>query len=609
MEEKSFENIIGSFKPINIGNLFKNNQFFVYYNQRVYFWDEEKLEELWEDILEIMEERAKERNEFYKLYHFFGPMFFVPSCKSLKILDGQQRITTISLFLRVIYDLIDELRETGSLSREAMEISGKIKELLFDKKEGKDIKRISLGKRNESHYSKLMITNNHPLDKISQYAGPSFSKTEKRVLNCYKFFFDKIIQELINKDEKSDLKIDKKELTLLLKEENSQKFIVNLFNSIINGLYILFTSVPSEDIIYKMYETLNQRGEKLLTIDLFKNFLFEKFEGPVNSITINNFWEELIRICEEEEKLKFFLRCFYLSNYNFIREKELFNFIKEKISQERTNDENFKIITDFILKEANLYSALKDHEDIFWEDKPQLIDLIEELNYLGFTQPLPLFLSSLSISLDPSLYEFRKLLQSYLNFAVRRFTLLGENPSKFERKYSGWATDLRAGKKNVNQIVEEIKEITPFDEEVVPRIIGLKLSIKNARYILSKINDSFASELPKVWKNKPTVEHIIPKNPNSSLLKIFKEKEIDYEDLLDRLGNLTILGPSENRELGNIDYSLKRDKYLKTKIPINLETTLDVELFLEKEVEEREKKILNMIQKKNLWGFGFYRKN
>ena len=81
-----------------------------------------------------------------------------------------------------------------------------------------------------------------------------------------------------------------------------------------------------------------------------------------------------------------------------------------------------------------------------------------------------------------------------------------------------------------------------------------------------------------------------------------EEKNIDHKKVINRLGNLTILGVSENQELGNINYSQKKQKYLESGLPINLKTFKELNDFGEDEIKIREEKMLEMIKEKNLWG-------
>lgn len=605
MLQRQFDEIIRPFKPIQVGNLLKENLFFIPANQRVYFWKEDRLRELWEDILEIMQERSKGSEDVYEIYHFLGPMFFIPSSEKLKILDGQQRITTLTIFFRVIYDLLDEIREEGRLSSRSTETYGEIKERLFLKKDGKITRRVELGERNDSVYRVLLESTDHPLDKLTRTSGKEFTKTENRLVNCYRFFLNSIYGYLYKKiyEKNPTDKIDKEGLKSLLNTSNTQEILISFFENINQGLYVLHVSVPSEDIAYKMFETLNQRGEKLLVIDLFKNFLFDKFKGVVEEKKIKDFWKSLIETADEEEKLKFFVRHFWLSNYKFVREKNLFSSIKQEIDLLRTEDD-FRDFSVQVLDEAKIYFALRNHKDLMWVNKPRIASIIEELNYLGLTQHLPLLLSAtvLMEANKITLSQLEELAESYLFFAVKKFMFLGESPSEFEEEHSKLAKNLRENKVDITHVVFRLREISPSSESVHLKIIGLELKTKHSRYFLSKLNDSFCSELQKSWKNNPTVEHIIPKRPEEQWKIKLEEKNIDHKKVINRLGNLTILGVSENQELGNINYSQKKQKYLESGLPINLKTFKELNDFGEDEIKIREEKMLEMIKEKNLWG-------
>lgn len=603
MEKNKQKFLDSKFEQLNLKDLLIKNKFCVTPNQRPYRWDKDKLSELWEDLLYIKKERKNLDNSYFNKNHFFGPMFFVNSGSELDILDGQQRLATVSLLLKVIQDIFEEINHEKNIISYALPIHGEIKTCLFDKVDGELIKRIKMGSRNEDHYSIIITSTYSPKEKISQFSGREFSKTQKKIINCYKFFLEKIIEEVV-KLNGSEYPQSDKDFINLISLESSQKLLKDLFEPLMNNFYVLVIKLDSKVFFYKMFETLNQRGEKLVTVDLFKNLLFEKFGNFVDNSKIEFFWKELIKISEDEEELKIFLRHYWLARYSFVREKDLYGEIRSRIIQEFSlNESGFLKLKKEILEFAKIYFALRDHNNSIWDNKTDLQNLIEELNYLNFVQGLPLLLSAFYKYGLVGDY-FKKLLESYINLIVRNIVLLQRSPSEHEDLYSLLAREIFNESKDIDQVRKEILEKTPSDEKISSKFIGIELGIKNARYILCKINDSYSTEMQKIWKNKPTVEHILPKSPNEEYSKILDEEGIELSKILNRLGNLTLLGINENRELGNLPYHEKKFKYSESGIPLNKETILySKNKFGLNELEEREKIILKMMKEKNLWGF------
>src|SRR5205809_7311216 len=91
--ESAFNRLLQDYKHVLIGQFIPDNVFVVPPNHRPYSWTADDWEDLWQDVLDIVDRiEDAEADPFYG-FHFFGPMFFMkqPTSDSLRILDGQQR--------------------------------------------------------------------------------------------------------------------------------------------------------------------------------------------------------------------------------------------------------------------------------------------------------------------------------------------------------------------------------------------------------------------------------------------------------------------------------------------------------------------------------------
>lgn len=600
--EDSFKEILEVFDPNSMEEILKQNIFFVPPNQRAYSWTKDKWQELFEDIKEVFEERRNELPKMRDKFHFFGPMFFIPEEGKLKILDGQQRLATTTLLLKLLHDILNELLYKKNLSEKGGNMMGRIDQCLRKTKENSTSNRILLGLETSNIYEFLLRSTEDPFEKGSLQRARN--KYEKNILRCYKFFLNEIISFFYKKEEmeQEEKKVNKKTLEKLLIKRDFEKFLLEFSTSVMEGLYVLIVQVPSTEIGYEIFETLNQRGEKLLTIDLFKNLLFERFGGIVEIKDIESFWEEFFNISNQDEKImKSFLRHFWISKYKFIREKKLFISVKDKIDGIPRNKEAFNELKEDITKEATIYSSLLDSENDLWARNNELRDLIQEINYLGFTQQLPLFLAAFNKCFPDNKSLFKKLLKTFLNLAVKKFTILGGNPNELEEDYGKWALKVRGGELTVEEIIQILKSIIPDKSNIATSFGGLKLGDRSAKYVLCKLNDVISNELQSSWKNNPTLEHVIPKKPNEWWKEKIKEKNIVLGEILNRVGNLTILCPSENEGVGNKEYIIKKQRYLETKLPLNEVTFKDLEDFGEGQIDEREFRLSKIFSAHDPW--------
>ncbi len=583
------------------GLLLSENFFVVPYNQRPYMWEKDKWEELWEDLKDINKERLQDSRDPYRIFHFLGPMFFIKIDDKLEIFDGQQRLVTLTIMLQVIWDLLDELNQRGRYSDEGIRTMTLIRPKIAIEDESGVQHKIKIDSDGERAYEWLLKTNLTPLDKLDAPRVRWDKDPEKQLVNCYKFFFNQFTSFFLKS---MDVQFNSQNmLDQAVATEGFVTYLKRMSHNIIEGFYVLISDVPDKSIGYEMFETLNQRGEKLLTIDLFKNLLFTKFQRVIEDDAINDFWKEFRSIAPEKD-LGYFLRHFWISKHDFVRDNKLFRDIKNYFDRELELDRStFEELCQTLLYESKIYFALLNHQENLWQNNLDISETLGELNYLGFTQQLPLFLSAYVHLFQTDIDKFKLLIKTYLTFVIRRNIFMRKSPSEFEEEHSLWARQIRQDPSKIDNIISELKgeigRAYPIESQIER---GFELRNKHAKYILWKINDSITpTSLMKCWRNDPTLEHIIPKNPETWWKDLLRQKDIRHEDFLNRLGNLTLLSNEENNDLGNIDYPTKKQKYIETQLPLNLRTFDNLNDFGEEEIKKREEILSDLISEKELW--------
>jgi hypothetical protein len=320
--------------------------------------------------------------------------------------------------------------------------------------------------------------------------------------------------------------------------------------------------------MYEIFETLNQRGEKPLVSDLFKNFIFELYENELGERRMGDLWAELSSLSGDD--LDDFLRHFWLSNFEFVRKKKLFRAIKKQISEKSAAQ--FGEFMQTMTGEARIYFTLRDPTSPDWINRDGVSHLISELEYLGYRQGLPLLLAAYARYATSNFQGFESLLKAYRNLCVRAYTILGGNPNEFEEEFSNWAREIRAGKLDLADAIGSIRQRTPSDDsELKKSFIGMRgKKATVVKYILAMINDTMeTTPLHRVWGKQLTLEHVIPRSTDTEWDEYLKARGVKKNDVIDRLGNFTILSGSENKELGNLPYVTKRERYLAMHLPIN----------------------------------------
>lgn len=262
--------------------------------QRDYSWDNEEWEDLWLDIMGLDEEI-----DHYMRYVVLQE---TKQSKNYLIIDGQQRITTISiLIIAAVKLLIDKGdKERADLLRNAYLSYKEPTSLVFKTK-------LKLNRNNDYIYTAQLLQL-----QIPQYTA-GLKPSEKRLVGAYKYFYS--------------------ELTKYFSEKPTEKIAEFISTKIDDKLF--FTSITVGDDIdaYKVFETLNARGVKLSTADLLKNYLFSKVfsraEGPVDSLEKK--WYRINDLLGKTD-LTNYIRHFWNSrSYPSERKATIFKTIKKKV--------------------------------------------------------------------------------------------------------------------------------------------------------------------------------------------------------------------------------------------------------------------------------------
>jgi uncharacterized protein with ParB-like and HNH nuclease domain len=587
---KNGEELSIDFQKKSLKDVLTEHTFRLLSGQREYAWEKQQWEELWQDIEDVV--KVIDNNKVPKSYkeHFFGPMFFIPESKNEKevfILDGQQRLVTLCMILALIRDLsLLKLKLQPNLEDISFSLICDTENILFADMQSKTV-RIELGDQTEDAFIKLVNRKDSIISQLRTLKNETKrNKSAHLLINSYEYFL-KQIYNYIHQVSSNNLPKNINEDALIKMVNCSEifSFLRKLYNSIMSYFYTLEITIPAYDLGFEIFETLNQRGSKLEPAELFKNLIFSRLEKEIGKGNVSELWNKIYRPVTQEN-FGVFLRHYWISKFEHVSNKKLFRSIR--MESDKLDNKGFEELLKEMSEEAVIYAALLDPSSDFWENQAEIASLLDELNFLKFRQAFPLLLV-LYKKLIPTCYDdFLRFLKLLLNFSVRSYTILGRNPNELE--------------KNIDDATRFIQEKFPSDDEVREKIIGMKVSDKKARYILTKVNDALESTpLHRTWNNQPTLEHVIPKNPNDFWKQYLKSKNMDHDVFVNRLGNLTILSQEENRELGNLPYTEKREKYLNTKLPLNIETFQQFSEFDSDAIKKREEIIATLIIKRKIW--------
>lgn len=153
---------------------------------------------------------------------------------------------------------------------------------------------------------------------------------------------------------------------------------------------------------------------------------------------------------------------------------------------------------------------------------------------------------------------FKNLLEICINFSFRYITIAGFNNKVLEGDYSELARKVRQKEiTKISEVIDALKKNYVDDETFLSLFDRKEFKMNNQipKYILKKIENHLdpTSDKEKVSKII-TLEHILPKNPDKTWLEYLEKKNLDKDDLIYKLGNMTLLTKKMNAEMHNEFY-------------------------------------------------------
>jgi uncharacterized protein with ParB-like and HNH nuclease domain len=496
--------------------------------QRDYSWTEENWEDLWQDILML--------HNNLSVSHYMGAIVLQSSAtvdKEFTVIDGQQRLATLSIIAVAVIEKIRLLVEQNvqpEANRERQEI---LKRTYLGDRDPRSLRyssKLFLNENNDDFYQSNLVNLRKPLN------IRSLSKSNQLLWQAFDYFS----QEL---EKLSDIFQDGEKLTAFLGDTVAQR--------------LLFIQISVEDELnaYTVFETLNARGLELTSTDLLKNYLFSLFQGPDDLKAAQRQWKRIISMVQMEE-FPAFLRYYLSLNYSRVRRERLFKLVRESVK----NAQQAFDLLDKLENFSSLFVALGNPNDEFWRDTPQNQPYIRALNLFRVKQVYPtLFAAYQTFSAE----DFTRLLKLVVAISFRYSIVSSLNPNELELLYNNAALDIASGKiTGARQVFDVLRPGYVKDEKFQQDFALLSISTKGqkrklVRYIFCNLEaDESGIE---VNEDSFSIEHILPEVPTDEWRQNFTD--VQTEEMVYRLGNLTILEPSFNRDVGQKNYLIKLEKY------------------------------------------------
>ena len=525
--------------------------------QRDYSWTEEEWDDLWQDILGLFAEDGEQA-------HYMGYLVLQSSNnKQFDIIDGQQRLTTISILILAalahLQNLVNKAIDPDKNQRRKDNLQnsyiGYVDPVSLIPRS-----KLELNRHNNRFYQTYLV----PLEPIPVRG---LNASEHQLRKAFNWFRDKIAA----------------------RSQQSGEAVAIFVDTIVDKLFFTAISVTDELNAFKVFETLNSRGVRLSATDLLKNYLFSVIaSGNTHETELKALEERWERIVDElgSESFPDFLRVYWNSCHKLVRKADLFKTIRRHVT---TKEQSFALLRE-LDRSASIYAALRNPHESIW--KPEERRSLEQLLMFNVRQPMPMLMAAHRQFAETQRQIFTQLLQAIAVISFRYNVICNLQTQDQEQVYNNVAYKIDAGAlTNLRSILDELQSVYPDDAVFKAAFTDKELKTTNSRnkkvvrYILFQLEKQVSGQEFDFESPAYNLEHILPEKPSEAWSHIDEQNQ---DKFVYRLGNMTPLEKKPNRAIGNQGYAEKIAIFQESCFKITSDIPKNSESWTEKAITTRQ---------------------
>lgn len=523
--------------------------------QRNYDWTVAQCKQLLDDILETGRSDKMNAHFIGSIVYIHDDVYTTSRIKELIIIDGQQRLTTLTLIYIALYKLAIELND-DSLRHEINET------FLINKFASEEEKLKLRPTENNNEALKYLLRD----DNVEEFVGYS------RLIDNYEYFKRRIVKENIDVVMKGLSKLMFVEISLDREKDDPQR----------------------------IFESLNSTGLELTQADLIRNYILMGLKHNDQKKIYKDYWEIIEKNAREESsntsRVSDFIRDYLtLENKKIPNKNKVYEEFKEKYPTSTVKNLE-EVLGDLksLVRHYNKLINPKNESDIDIRHQLRYIDKLE----INVAHP---FLLKVYDDYSNNVIDkktFIDVLELVQSFTWRRF-ILGLPTNALNKIFMN-LYDLDRGEYDYLYSIQKTliqktgSQRFPKDAEVkdalrVKDVYNIRS--KNRTYLLERLENHNNNEKVMIDGNPHiTIEHIFPQTPDIKWRSELSEDEYKFiaENYLNTIGNLTLSG--NNGSLGNKIFLKKRDMpekgYKHSRLWLNRSLS-DIEQWNKEEIENR----------------------
>lgn len=525
-------------------------QFLIPRFQREYSWDKKNYREFFEDMIGNL---SVGNGKIVSNQYFLGTMLFIGNFtegtdQEISVVDGQQRLTTITILFSAMSDRFSALGE----EKLSQQLFGYI---MTEDDDGNEV-RILKSKTSYPFFAYFIQ------DKAKAVKQEAITEEELCIKEAYEYFA-------------SQLKSDK--LKAILKRKHGSDDVDTLTevdilkalrDQVLNSTFVAISTTDRTQA-NRVFEILNAKGKKLADIDLIKNKLFEVLKREEPADFAEDRWKTLKSILNSgKESVGFatFYRHYWISKYKLTYSSKLYDSFNSTITK---SEASYRAFLDDLVNNARIYMQIVNPKRDDYNNRKEYFWLVQSLHTLNDTFNVVQVRVALLALLDlkqRGIIDLATLKDAVLhieNFHFAYNAILSGRANRPEKVYSAFAIALRkcqnkAEARTVIQtkLYEPLDAMFPLYQPFSQRFIELTytkvdnpINVKT-KYAINKLNQHFSGN--ELFPDDGSIEHIYPEHDGGMALNI---------------GNLILLEIKINGDAGSLQYVDKIPHYKNSQYP------------------------------------------
>jgi uncharacterized protein with ParB-like and HNH nuclease domain/predicted transport protein len=498
------------------------NQFVIPIYQRTYSWTLKQCQQLWHDILRATDEDVS-GHFIGSIVYIEGSLYQVASVPQLLVIDGQQRLTTLSLFLSALGKVAEELGVQLETTRKKIESYF----LFNNEEEGEDRYKLLLTQGDRETFIRLIEGRELPND------------ASKRIVENYQYF-------------ESQLRRQDTDLS-------------SIYRGISKLIIVNISLERDRDNPQLIFESLNSTGLDLSQADLIRNYVLMGLVPKEQEKVYEHYWYPMEQLFDQDAQTDLFDR--FMRDYLTLKSRsgaipnirDVYTSFKSHVQRQKGI-----LVSDIM---ADVYCYAKHYAKLVLDQETdtEIKQVLKDINTLRVDVAYPFLLEvyedySQNLVTRQDFISILRLVESY----VFRRAICGVPTNSMNKTFATLSREI-----DRNHYLESVELALvrkdayrrfPNDEEFRRELVVKDIyNFRNRVYLLRKL-ENFKRTRELVDPENYTIEHILPQNPKLSaewqanLGENWKEIQAKY---LHTIGNLTLTG--YNSEYSDRPFQQKRD--------------------------------------------------